>query len=41
MELLQNLAKQGKADMLDVEVCELEQPKPFSCGASSNWMLWS
>lgn len=29
MELLQNLAKQGKADMLDVEVCELEQPKPF------------
>lgn len=27
IELLQSIAKQGKADMLDVEVCELEQPK--------------
>lgn len=26
-ELLQSIARQGKADMLDVEVCELEQPQ--------------
>lgn len=27
IELLRSIAKQEKADMLDVEVCELEQPK--------------
>ena len=27
IELLQSIAKQKKTDMLDVEVCELEQPK--------------
>lgn len=29
MEMLREIARQGKADMLDLEVCELEQPASF------------